>query len=175
MIVNQQRRNKSGPNICSVEKQRLNLLQNPLTILKASIFIFLHKYQKRHECTIFHIAAGSPPTSIQVDYSSSYNPRSPKSTEKTFQMAQTTSQWRKIWSTDSPFLLHIQHLSTTMTSCFQRLSIVKIFPKAADQTKKPTLKGTLVCQTLSKIKIKIKRRNWCNNWSILASFKKGLN
>ena len=29
--------------------------------------------------------------------------------------AQATSQWRRRWSTNSPFLLHEQHLSTTMT------------------------------------------------------------
>jgi hypothetical protein len=51
-------------------------------------------------------------------------------------MAQATSQCRRRWSTDSPFFLHIQHLSTTIMYYFRKLSIVRIFPRAADHTKK---------------------------------------
>jgi hypothetical protein len=37
-----------------------------------------------------------------------------------------------------------------MTRHFQRLSMLRIFPKATDHTKKATLNGTLVRQTLSR-------------------------
>jgi hypothetical protein len=66
-------------------------------------------------------------------------------------MAQVTSQWRRGgWSTNSPFLLDMQHLSTAMTCHFLRLSIVRIFLRVTDQAKKATLKRTLVYQTLSR-------------------------
>ena len=45
-------------------------------------------------------------------------------------------QQMRRWSTDSPFLLHIQHQSKIKICCFLRLSIVKIFPKVAIHTKK---------------------------------------
>ena len=51
-------------------------------------------------------------------------------------------QWIRRWSTDSPFLLHIQHQSKIKIFHFLRLSIVKIFPKIAVQTKKATLEGS---------------------------------
>ena len=41
------------------------------------------------------------------------------------------SQWRKIWSTDSPLNLHLQHQYVIIISCFLRLSIVKISPFSA--------------------------------------------
>lgn len=41
------------------------------------------------------------------------------------------SQWRKIWSTDSPLNLHLQHQFVIITSFFLRLSIVKISPFSA--------------------------------------------
>jgi hypothetical protein len=56
----------------------------------------------------------------------------PKQLKKAFHKVQATSQWRRRWSTNSPFFLHIQHLSTTITFHFLRLSVVKIFPRAAD-------------------------------------------
>ena len=45
-------------------------------------------------------------------------------------------QWISRWSTDSPFLLHIQHQSKIKIVHFRRLSMVKIFPKATIHTKK---------------------------------------
>ena len=57
-------------------------------------------------------------------------------------------EWIRRWSTDSPFLLHIQHQSKIKIHHLLRLSIVKIFPKAAVQTKKTTLDGTLDFQTV---------------------------
>ena len=50
-------------------------------------------------------------------------------------------EWIRRWSTDSPFLLHIQHQSKIKICRFLRLSIVKIFPKITVHTKKATLKG----------------------------------
>ena len=57
-------------------------------------------------------------------------------------------QWRRTWSTDSPHLLHIKHLLHTAICLFQRLSVVKILPKAAVQEKNTTLGGTLDCHTI---------------------------
>ena len=56
-------------------------------------------------------------------------------------------QWRRRWSTDSPHLLHIKHHSNTTICLFQRLSVVKILPKAAVQEKNATLGGTFDCHT----------------------------
>jgi hypothetical protein len=61
---------------------------------------------------------------------------------------QAISHWKRRWSTISPFLLHMQRMSTTMTYRFLILSKVKIFLRAANQAKKATLKVTLVRQTL---------------------------
>ena len=63
-------------------------------------------------------------------------------------------QWIRRWSTDSPFLLHIQHQSKIKICRFLRLSIVKIFPKAAVHTKKATLEGTLDFQTVFQLKLR---------------------
>ena len=52
-------------------------------------------------------------------------------------------QWMRRWSTNSPFLLHIQHQSKIKIYCFLRLSIVKIIPKAAVHTKKSNSRGDL--------------------------------
>ena len=63
-----------------------------------------------------------------------------------YHKSKVRGQWIRRWSTDSPFFLHKQHQSKIQIFCFQRLSIVKIFPKAAVQTKKKkleTLGGTL--------------------------------
>jgi hypothetical protein len=45
-------------------------------------------------------------------------------------------------------LAHTTHLLTTMAYRFLRLSIVRIFPRAADQAKKAALKRTSVHQIL---------------------------
>ena len=57
-------------------------------------------------------------------------------------------QWRRRWSTNSPHFLHIKHHSTTAICLFQRLSVVKILPKAAVQEKNATLGGTSDCYTI---------------------------
>jgi len=49
---------------------------------------------------------------------------------------------------DSPFLMHIQHHSTTTILHLRRLSCVKIFPKAAIHTKNDTRDGALTRQIL---------------------------
>jgi hypothetical protein len=124
-------------------------------VLKTFVVHFLPKEPQKalshhllHNSTLS--AANSVLTSIQVEYLSRYNPRQPKSTEENiFHMSQATSQWRRRWSTDSPFLLHMQHLSTTMTCYLLTLSIVRIFHRAADQGKKAAFKGILVCKTLN--------------------------
>jgi hypothetical protein len=55
---------------------------------------------------------------------------------------------------DSPFFSQIQHLSTTITFYFLRLSMVIIFPRAADQTKEATLERALVHQILLQEKMR---------------------
>jgi hypothetical protein len=52
-------------------------------------------------------------------------------------------QSRRRRSKDCTFLLHIQHLSITMTYLFLRLSIVRVFPRALDQAKKGRPKRNL--------------------------------
>jgi len=96
-------------------------------------FISLHGHQKKAQR--YHLphnstssVANSLPTSIQIDYSSRHDPRQPKSRKH--------SKWHKQphnEAEDGPnslFLLYKQHQSTTMTCRFQRLSMVKIFPRA---------------------------------------------
>jgi hypothetical protein len=73
---------------------------------------------------------------------------SPKRLKKIFYKAQATTQWKRRWSTDSPFFSHIQRILTTMTYRFLRLSMVRIFPRVADQAKKAAIKGTIVHQVL---------------------------
>jgi len=53
-----------------------------------------------------------------------------------------------------PQLQITQYLSTTMPYHFLRLSMVRIFSKAANQAIKAGLKGTLICQILFQAKIK---------------------
>ncbi len=53
-----------------------------------------------------------------------------------------TGQYRSRWSIDSPLHLHMQHQSITKTLLFLRLSMVRLLPIAAHQTKKGTLGGT---------------------------------
>jgi hypothetical protein len=166
MIIKLQKENKcNNLKIKSIDEKRLKLLHHPIAILKIPIIHFPPKAPQ--EARGHHIshnntpsATSSPSTSKQVNYSTWHNPREPKASLKnkkgekrkekktTFYMAQATSQWRRRWSTESPFLLHIQHLSITMTCCFLRLSTVRISSRAINRTKKATLKETLVCQIL---------------------------
>ena len=44
-------------------------------------------------------------------------------------------QWIRRWSTNSPFLLHIQHQFKIKIFRFQKLSIVRIFPKLQSKQK----------------------------------------
>ena len=59
-------------------------------------------------------------------------------------------QCRKRWSEDSPAALHIQHQSTNTTRRFLKLSLVRILPKTAVQTKKATRGGLWSSKLLSK-------------------------
>jgi hypothetical protein len=65
-----------------------------------------------------------------------------------FHIAEATSQWRRRWSTDSPSLLHKQHLSTMIICLFLRLSIVRILSRATDHAKKAALERARVHHTL---------------------------
>ena len=65
-------------------------------------------------------------------------------------------QWMRRWSTDFPFLLHIQHQSKIKICRFLILSIVKIFSKVAVHTKRATLEGTLDFQTIFQGKDRLK-------------------
>jgi hypothetical protein len=58
----------------------------------------------------------------------------PNQVKRAFHKAK--SQWSRMWSTDSSFLLHKQHLFTIITRIFLRLSTIRILPKAAVQAKK---------------------------------------
>jgi len=116
-------------------------------------FLSLHRHHNRHEFTIFHTATlRALPAVHQHTYKSTtrlgITPKSSNQLKKTSHKAPTTSQWRRRWSTDSPFFLHIQHLSTTMTYHFFKLSMIKILPRTTNQAKKATLKETSVRQTL---------------------------
>jgi len=109
----------------------------------------LYKHHKRQQGTIFHTTAlhERPPVHQQANKSTTregITQERLKRLKMTFHRARATSQWRRRWSTDSPFILHMQHLSITMTRFFLRLSKVMIFPCAAIQAKKATFKGTLV-------------------------------
>jgi hypothetical protein len=72
----------------------------------------------------------------------------PKRVKRVLHKAEATSQWRRKWSTDSPLLLHKQHLSTIITCLFLRLSKVRILPRVAGHTKKAAFKGARVRHTL---------------------------
>ena len=61
-----------------------------------------------------------------------------------FQRALAISQWSKRWFTDSPLFLHAQHQLMTMTCCFLRLSMVRIFSWTANQAKKTAFIGVLI-------------------------------
>jgi hypothetical protein len=71
----------------------------------------------------------------------------PNQVKRAFHWAEATSQWRRRWSTNSPLLLHKQHLSTMITCIFLRLSTVRILPRAADHAKKAALEGAGVRYT----------------------------
>jgi hypothetical protein len=112
-----------------------------------------HRHHKRQQGTIFHTTAlrERPPVHQQANKSTTRRGITQdrlKRLKIAFHKVRETSQWRRRWSTDSPFILHIQHLSITMTRFFLRLSKVRIFPYAAVQAKKATFKGTLVCHIL---------------------------
>jgi hypothetical protein len=53
----------------------------------------------------------------------------PNQVKRAFHRAKVTAQWSRMWSIDSPFLLHKQHLSTIITCLFQRLSTIRILPR----------------------------------------------
>jgi hypothetical protein len=117
----------------------------------------LHKHHKRQQGTIFHTTAlrERPPIHRQANKSTTRRGITQdklKRLKMAFHRAHVTSQWRRRCSIDSPFNLHMQHLSITMTRFFLRLSKVRIFPCAAVQAKKTTFKGTLVRQILSQRK-----------------------
>lgn len=59
-------------------------------------------------------------------------------------MVLATLLCRNKWSTNSLFLLDMQHQSNNMIWGFLRLSIVRIFPKEAVQAKKVAFVGALV-------------------------------
>jgi hypothetical protein len=113
----------------------------------------LHRHHIRQQGTIFHTTTlwERPPVHQQAKRSTTrrgITQERLKRLKVAFQITQATSQWRRRWSTDSPFFLHKQHLSITMTRLFLRLSNVRIFPSATAQAKKATFKGTLVRQIL---------------------------
>jgi hypothetical protein len=113
----------------------------------------LHKHHIRQQGTIFHTTAlrERPPVHQPANKSTTRRGITQdklKRLKMAFHKARATSQWRRRWSTDSPFILHMQHLSIAMIRFFLRLSKVRIFPCAAVQAKKATFRGTLVCQIL---------------------------
>jgi hypothetical protein len=79
--------------------------------------------------------ASNPPTSIQIDYSSGHNPKQPKSTKKYIPngIGNLTMENKIVHGLPTP--LHMQHLSTTTMCHFLRLSMVRIFFRAANQAK----------------------------------------
>ena len=72
-------------------------------------------------------------------------------------------QWRRRWSIDSPFLLHMQHQSTIITPLFHKQTVVGIFPKAAVHEKKATLGESLNATQSSKEKVCQNLRKGMNN------------
>jgi hypothetical protein len=108
----------------------------------------LYKHHKRQQGTIFHTTAlrERPPVHQQANKSTTregITQERLKRLKMTFHRARATSQWRRRWSTNSPFILHMQHLSITMIHFFLRLSKVRIFPCAAIQAKKSHFQGNL--------------------------------
>jgi hypothetical protein len=116
-------------------------------------FLSFQTHQKMQIGTIFQITAllGLPNFHQQANKSItllSITKDIPNRVNILLYIAEATSQWRKRWSTDSPSLLHKQHLSTMMICLFLRLSTVRILPRAADHAKKVTLEGAWIRHTL---------------------------
>jgi hypothetical protein len=93
----------------------------------------LHKHYIRQQGTIFHTTAlrERPPVHQQANKSTTRRGITQdklKRLKMAFHKARATSQWRRRWSTNSPFILHMQHLSITITRFFLRLSKVRNFP-----------------------------------------------
>ena len=72
----------------------------------------------------------------------------PKILKIKFHISLAAKQCKKRWEIDSPFFLHIQHQSSTITRRLRKLYVVRIQPKAATQTKNATQGGALVFQIL---------------------------
>ena len=72
----------------------------------------------------------------------------PNKQNTTFHSSKAIGQWRSRWSTVSPHFLHMQHQSKINIHLFQRLLIVRIFPRATVQEKKATLDGTFDHHTI---------------------------
>jgi hypothetical protein len=108
---------------------------------KHLLFLSFHKHQKRQIGIIFQIVAllGLPDVHQQVNSSITLlgiTQDKPKWVNRALYEAEATSQWRRRWSTDSSFLLHLQHLFIIITCFFLRLSKVRILPRAAGHTEK---------------------------------------
>ena len=57
-------------------------------------------------------------------------------------------QWRRRWSTDSPYLLYYNTTQEQTKCLFWRLFVVRILPKVAAQEKKATWGVTFDCHTI---------------------------
>ena len=90
----------------------------------------------------------SLPTSQQLHHCFRHNQWIPIKVNTIDHKSKAIEQWMRRWSTDFPFLLHIQHQSKIKICRFLILSIVKIFSKVAVHTKRATLEGTLDFQTI---------------------------
>jgi hypothetical protein len=109
-------------------------------------FLSLQIHQKMNIGTIFHVVAllELPDFHQQARRSSTLlgmTQEIPKREKMLFHRAEATSQCRSIWSTDSPYRLHRQHLSTMIMCLFLRLTKVRILPRAAAHVKKAALGG----------------------------------
>jgi hypothetical protein len=117
-------------------------------------FISLQRHRIRQDGAIFHIVVfwrlrncpfqQAKKSTTRLDMTQA----NPTRLKMEFQRALTISQWSKRWSTNSPLFLHIQHQSTTVTCRFLRLSIMRIFPKAANKAKNKILEWALFLQIL---------------------------
>jgi hypothetical protein len=116
-------------------------------------FLSFQGHQKMQIRTIFQIAAllGLPNFYQQTNKSKTLLGMTqdiPNRVKRVFHRAEATSQWRRRWSTNSPSLLHKQHLSTMMICIFLRLSTVRILSGATDHAKKFALERAWVRHTL---------------------------
>jgi hypothetical protein len=128
----------------SIEEKRLNLHQDPLAIFKTYIISFPPKTPQKvkmhhlHTETLrvlptVHQQANNLTTRLGTIQDS------PKRVEKKkiyIYIGTNNLAMKKNSVYGLPILLHIYHLSTTMICRFPRLSIVRIFPMAAEQVKK---------------------------------------